>query len=57
MAVEIQEVELVPRPPASSDAPAPESATSPAVLHPALELELERAVRLRQSRDLRLHAD
>ena len=59
MAVEIQEVEVIPSapaPPAVAPAaqPGPAASAPPA---PELELHLERAARLRRSRDLRLHAD
>jgi hypothetical protein len=52
MAVEIQELEVIP----AEAAPAA-VAPPPAPAAPNLELELERAARLRWSRDLRLQAD
>ena len=57
MAVEIQEVEVVPAPTSPSAASGSNSTKPPTVLSPEVELELERAARLRHSRDLRLHAD
>jgi hypothetical protein len=53
MAVEIQELEVVP----AEAAPAPVTPPPPSQGAPNLELELERAARLRWSRDLRLQAD
>jgi hypothetical protein len=52
MPVEIGELEVVPPAPAPPAMPPP-----PAAQPAALELELERAARLRWSRDLRLQAD
>jgi hypothetical protein len=54
MAVEIQELEVVPSEAAPAAVPSP---PQPAAPRPALELELERAARLLWSRDLRLQAD
>jgi hypothetical protein len=55
VAVEIQELEVVPAPPASeatASTPVPRPASDAALL-----AELQRAARLNASRDLRLHAD
>jgi hypothetical protein len=57
MPVEIQDVEVIAQPPSQAgQSPAQPPAPSNAP-HPELELELERAARIRRSRDLRLHAD
>jgi len=53
MAVEIQELEVVPSEAAPAAAPPP----SPPAAKPPLDIEVERAARLLWSRDLRLQAD
>jgi hypothetical protein len=59
MPVEIQDVEVIaqsPSQPGPSSVQIPPSPPS-TVLHPELQLEMERAAWIRRSRDLRLHAD
>jgi hypothetical protein len=59
VAVQIQELEVVPAAPGPATTPGGQQpqAQPPAAAHPELELKLERAARLRRSRDLRLQAD
>jgi hypothetical protein len=57
MAVEIHELEVVPPAPGSDGKPITLAEQPSRAPDPELELQIERAARLRQSRDLRLHAD
>jgi hypothetical protein len=57
MAVEIQEVEVVPRPqPGGAHGPAPEEPPTGAA-QPDVELQIRRTISWLRSRDLRLQAD
>jgi hypothetical protein len=59
MPVEIQDIEVVAQPPAPSGQAAASGAhgEQPSGQHPELQLEIERAARVRRSRDVRLRAD
>jgi hypothetical protein len=59
MAVEIQELEVVPAAPSAEDTGAVAASSSPpsGAPHPHLVAEVQRAARLLRSRDLRLEAD
>lgn len=58
MAVEIQEVEVVPRPPSGGQSgPAPPEEAQPAAPQPDLEYQIARTTSWLRSRDHRLRAD
>jgi hypothetical protein len=57
MAVEIGEVEVVPRRPAEPEQAQPSAAPQAGASNPQLALEIERAMATRHTRDLRLQAD
>jgi hypothetical protein len=58
MPVEIQDIEVVAQPPPSGQAAVSGAhREQPSGQHPELQLEIERAARVRRSRDLRLRAD